>query len=447
MMSLYRLLILLPLIALTIAPQTSLAEWAEVKEIRTNSDHTVWFMEDDFLPIVSVSISFTRAGYAHDPEGKQGLAVLATSLLDEGAGEYDSLAFKTKLEALATNISFSVSEDSVFITLETLTEHFDEAIELLSLALTSPQFSTNSVERIRRQLIASIERNRENPSYLASRLLDSHLFAGHPYSKAKLGTKESLNAITREDLQQYISKHFTQKNIAVSVAGAIKKKRLLKRLDGLIANLAPESLNQPLPEVTLNTSSMTLREEYPVPQSTVLFALPGYKREHPDYMTAYLLNYILGGGSFQSRLVQRIREDNGLVYSTYSYLSYNDASGILAGYAGTQNENVDKVINLIKEEIELLATNGVTQDELQLAKNYIIQSFPLKLTRNRNLSSMIGRMQLDKLGTDYLNRREEEFKKITLEDVNRVAKSLLDSNQLLFVVVGGKADYAFDPKQ
>jgi zinc protease len=408
----------------------------KVQEITTPKGYKPWMVEDHYLPIVSIKLAFKNSGTAYDAKDKLGLAYMVASLLDEGAGGISPLDFRKKLEELATSISFDVDEDDFFVSLKTLSENVPESLRLLNLALTKADFDPQAVERIRNQILVLLTKNEESPEYVAGRRFREEIFTMHPYSNTKYGTKETIPNITRDDLAAFVKNNLTAKNALISVVGDLTTAKVSSLLDSTL-QLPPGARDtQKLPEVTINNKGQTIYIEKPLPQSVVIFGEMGVKRSDPDFYPAFVMNHILGGGNFESRLMNEVREKNGLAYTVYSYLDLMQKAGLLVGYVATDKNKVDNSIELIKKEVAKLANNGVTETELQAAKDYIINSFPLKMTKNSDIADFLIIMQTESLGMDFMDKRNDYVNAVTLNDVNLAAKKLLNVDNLIFVVVG-----------
>jgi len=394
-----------------------------------------YLISEPSIPFLSMSIYFA-GGAALDPVGKEGLAYMVSGLLDEGAGELDSQAFRTELEDLAIRLSFDAQRDSFTGELKTLTEHRERAFELLRLALAQPRFDPEPVERIRNQIQASLRRSAEDPDYVASLTWFETAFPGQPYGRPVLGTVESVAGLQVDDLRTFVSTRLAKDNLVVGVAGDVTAAELGPLLDLAFGDLpaagAPDVLAATEPK-----GGLTVWEHKDVPQSQVVFGESGLARDDPDYYAAYVANHILGGGGFTSRLTEEVREKRGLAYSVYSYLYPLELAPIWLGGLGTSNRSVDEALRLVRQEIERIAAGDITQEQLDDAKTYLTGSFPLRLTSNDRLAGTLVGMQVDDLGIDYLERRNDHIEAVTLEHARRVAARLYDPEALLVVVVGG----------
>ena len=418
----------------TLSPLGEAHAAAEVERVVSPGGIEAYLLSESSIPFMSLSLNF-RGGAALDPAGREGLATMVSGLLDEGAGELDSQAFRTELEDRAIRLSFDAGRDEFTGQLKTLTEHRERAFEMLRLALTAPRFDAEPVERIRNQLQANLRRRSEDPDYLAALTWFATAFPGHAYGSPVQGTIESLAAIEQRDLEGFVAARLAKDNLVIGVAGDVTAAELGPLLDLAFGDLPERSGRAAVPLADLTgTGTVVVRKQ--VPQSQVLFGQAGLPREDPDFYAGYVVNHILGGSGFTSRLTQEVREKRGLAYSVYSYLYPLDHAPLWLGGLGTANAAVGQAIQVLRKEIAALAAGEVTQTELDDAKTYLTGSFPLRLTSNDGIAGTLVTMQVDDLGIDYLERRNGYIEAVSLEDVRRVAALLYDPEQLLVVVVG-----------
>jgi zinc protease len=407
----------------------------KIQKVTSKKGIEAWLVEDHSRPIVSMNFAFD-GGTVQDPEDKPGVATFVSGMLDEGAGDLDSQAFQNRLEDLAAKISFHASYDHLTGSLQALTENRDESLKLLRLALTSPHFKPEDADRIREQLIASLKVEEKDPDKVAAREWFKLAFGSHPYGRAPNGTLESVASIRSEDLHAYVKRIFARDRLKVSVVGDIDAATLSAALDTVFGDLPEKAQLRPVPEVSWREASRQRILQMPNPQSVVQFGFQGLKRNDPDFIPGYILNYIVGGGGFASKLMQEVREKRGLAYSVYTYLYPLEHAGIFAGGVATENKSVGQSIDLIKAELERVAREGVTEGELRQAKDYLIGSFALRFDTSGKIASQLLAIQLDNLGIDYIDKRNREIEAITTEDMKRVAKRLLSPSNLIVTVAG-----------
>jgi len=407
----------------------------EIERVKSSGEIEAWLVRDHTNPIISMRFAF-RGGSALDPENLGGLANMAASLLDEGAGDIDSQAFQSTLEDLVISLRFDARRDALGGRLVSLTENRVTAFNLLKLALTRPRFDPEPVERIRSQILAGIRQDSENPGAIASKSLFKRLFPSHPYGRLRSGTAKSVAAITRDDLVAFASSRMAKNNLKIGVVGDITAQSLAAILDDVFGGLPDTAAPWDIPEAEPQSDGRTQVVEKDIPQSSIVFADRGLKRKHPDFYTAYLMNYVLGGGGFTSRLYDTIRDKRGLAYSVYSGLHPLERAGLIFGGAGTTNAKVSETLSLLRQEWARMADNGVTEQELADAKTYQTGSYPLRFASSGSIAAMLVGIQMEDLGIDYMDRRNSLIEAVTLEDVNRVAKTLLRPDRLSIVVVG-----------
>ena len=407
----------------------------KISEIRTPGGFTVWMVREPSIPIIAMELAF-RGGAALDPAGKEGLARLVSTILDEGAGDLESLAFQTKLEELAVALSFAAHKDTFRGTLRTLTSNREEAFDLFAKALTQPRFDEEAVERMRDQLLADLKRRSKDPDDIAARAWFSKAFPNHPYGRSSRGYPESVDAITREDMRSFVASRFAKDNVAIGVVGDVSEQEIARLVDKALGHLPDKAGAWVLPEVEVPRPGSTTVIKRDIPQSIVILGMRGPKRDSKDWYTTYVMNYVLGGGGFTSRLYQEVREKRGLAYSVYSYLNPYRHAGLVLGGLGTANARVAESVTLYKNEIARMAEHGISEKELADAKTFLNGSFPLRLDSNSKIAGIIVAMQLQGLGVDYIKQRADIINAVTVNDVREVARRYMRQEDLITVVVG-----------
>jgi len=398
-----------------------------------------WLVEDRSLPVVSIRFAFS-GGAALDPPGKAGLAAMAISLLDEGAGPYDTAAFKTRLEDVVAGLRFTAGRDEVGGSLRSLKANLPEAAGLLRAALTSPRFEPTAIERVRGEFVASLSQQAHSPHALSDRLWMRDAFEDHPYGENVNGTLASVSAITREDLIGFAGQRLRRAGLLIGAVGDINASELAALVDEVFGGLPAGRAETPVAETKPAENGGVLISRRPVPQSAVTFGQIGPKRDDPDWYAARLVNEILGGGGFRGRLMREIREKRGLAYGVSTELVSFRHAGVILGSVATENARVAQSIALIRAEWRRMRDEGPSQGELDLAKDFLVGSFPLTLDTSARIASLLVEIQLENLGIDYLDRRAALFGAVTLDQAKRVAYNLLDPDGLSFAVVGDPDD-------
>jgi len=390
-------------------------------------------------PAPLVALEFSILGSAdQDPVDKPGVANMVASLLDEGAGPFNAMEFHDRLERRAIELSFLAGRDRLRGTLRALKENRDEAFDYLRLALAEPRFDAEAVERMRAQIMSRLRRETVSPNDIANRNWWATAFPGHPYGRPVEGTLESVPRITVDDLISYTRRVLARDNLTVAMVGDIDPVaagELLDRAFGKLPSKAELAAIAPMAEQGLGRRLVI---QLDVPQAVVNFGGPGISRGDPDFMAAYIVNHILGGGSFSSRLYREVREKRGLAYGISSSLVWLNHAALMIGSTATRADATGKTIEIIEHEIRRLAEEGPSEEELIKAKAYLKGSFVLGLDTSNRIAAQLVQMQLDNLGIDYMERRSSLIDAVTLADARRVAKRLLDNG--LLVTVAGRPD-------
>lgn len=407
----------------------------EVERVVSPGGIEAWLVRDGSVPITAIEFSF-RGGGAVDPAGKAGLADMTMSLLDEGAGDLDSQAFQGRLESLSIRLSFNAGLETVRGSLKTLNRNRGAALELLRLAINAPRFDAEAVERIRQQIIVSLNRRSTDPNAVAGRTWRRAVFADHPYGRPVGGTRKSVAGLTVDDMRDFVATRLARDNLIVGVVGDITAEALGPMLDQVFGALPAVSRKTPLADAVIGSKGETFVVEMDTPQSVVVFGQAGLRRDDPDYYVAYVMNHILGGGAFASRLYREVREKRGLAYSVYSYLNPARRGALISGGVATRNDRVAKTLSVIREEWRRMHENGASAKELADAKTYLNGSYPLSLSSTSRIARMLVGMQYNDLGRDYIQRRQEFINAVTEADIKRVARRLLDPDRLTVVIVG-----------
>jgi len=395
------------------------AKAIDIQEVTSPGGITAWLVEDYTVPIVTVQFAF-RGGSAQDPEGKAGLGNLLSGLLDEGAGDLDSKAFQTRLENRNIKLSFDVGRDAFYGSLKTLAANREEAFDLASLALTAPRFDDEPVSRIKAQIISRLRSEQTDPEDMARKAWSHEVFGDHPYGRDSEGTPETVEKLTAEDLRDFASKNLARENLVVAVVGAIDAETLKDDLDKLFGGLPEKPQLTEIADVTA-ADGKSEHIDLPVPQTVIRIGGSGLKRDDPDFIPAYVADHILGGGTFSSRLYREVREKRGLAYSVGSSLVPFDHSGAWVAAAATRSDAAKEAVDLMLAEVKGLAEKGPTAKELDEAKSYLTGNYALRFDSSAKIARQLLGIQLDRLGIDYVDKRNEMIRAVSEEDVKRAA--------------------------
>ncbi len=415
---------------------------AEVKiqEVTSKEGITAWLVEDYTVPIITVNFSF-RGGSVQDPAGKEGLSNLMAGLFDEGAGDLDADAFQERLDDVGAEMSFNARRDAVYGSMRMLAEERDAGFDLLRLAVTTPRFDDEPVGRIRAQIVTGIQRDMRDPNALGQDVFSRALYGDHPYARRSDGTIESLAAISAEDLRALHARTFARSGLNIAVVGAIDAETLKTELDRVFGQLPAEQTLEPVAKAKI---SLDQRVNYPydLPQASLQLVYSGVERDDPTFFAAFLMNHVLGGGTFSSRLFDEVREKRGLAYGVGSSLHTSDYADMLAIGTSTRADRAQETLDLIREVVKGVAESGVTADELARAKTYLVGAYPIN---NLDSSTAVARtlleLQKDGRGIDYIERRAALIEAVTLDQVKAAAARLLTVEPAV-LVIGPEAEGA-----
>ena len=412
------------------------AHAVNVQKIESPRGVRAWLVEDYAVPLVSLEFAF-HGGASRDPQGRNGSATIFSGLLDEGAGDLDSQAFHRALDEKAIELSFHADQDKISGRMRTLQRNLDRAGALLALSLNAPRFDEEPFERVREQVKAHLRHEMNDPGAVAWRGFKARIFAGHPYQNPSDGTAETLDALQRPDMATLKQKWLARDALNIGVVGAIDAERAGRLLDeGFAALPAKADLAEvgPAPFLGLG-GERTI--DIDVPQTTIRFGRPAPGRHDPDYIPAFVLAHILGGGTgLSSRLFREVREKRGLAYTAYAGLSTQDHASFLQGGTTTKNERARESLDVIRGEILDMAENAVSEEELDKGKRYLIGSYPLRFDTSTKIAGQLVQMQLDGYGTEWLVERNERIRAVTLADARRAAQRLFGDGALSVVMVG-----------
>lgn len=394
-----------------------------------------WLVEEHSIPIIAVNLGFEGGAWLDEP-GKEGTSQLLAILLNEGAGDLTSEAFQQIMDEQSIGLYFSASRENLTGSLSTLSANKDRAFDLLRLAVTQPRFDEDPLERMRTELFVQQRQRSVSPNSIAAERLFSELFPGSRYSRPSIGTPESLAGITRGDLDTYRKSYLTQARLKVAVVGDITAEELARRLDEVFGDLPSAGEPRNLEPVPLTVSGQTLVEPFNNPQSSVVFGGPGLMGDDPDFIPMFVVNHILGSGSFTSRLINEVREKRGLTYSIYTEFRPLDRAGMFLGAVASDNAKVAEAIDITKKEIDRLKAEGISEDELNDAKTYLTGAFALRFDSNSKIAGQLLAYQLGDYPLDYINIRNDLVNAVSMDDINRVLARFPGSDEITFVVVG-----------
>ncbi|HEY4265438.1 MAG TPA: pitrilysin family protein [Micropepsaceae bacterium] len=408
-----------------------------VKAVAGPTGVETWLSEERALPMIAVNISFP-AGSAYDPADKPGLANMVASLLDEGAGDLASDAFKQALESRAIRFQATADRDYIVVTLTTLKENADEAFRLAGLAFAHPRFEPEAVERIRVALLASLKQEDEDPSRAAVKAWYAAYFGAHPYGRPPAGTAAGIAAIRADDIRAFAAEHLVRGGIKMAVSGDVTEVQLKKYLQALFTPLPVKSglpVSKPVDAGRPGTRNVVRNEAAPV----AIFGFAGPMRADPDFIPTFVTNYILGGGGFSARLMDEVRDKRGLTYGISTQLNDFRSASVIVGSVQSDKTKILTALDVTKSEMARFAKDGAAAKELDDAKTYLTGSFPLGLDSNAKIARTLNAYQRSGLAADYVVKRNAMIQAVTLAQVNAMAKKYFDPARLVVVIAGTPA--------
>lgn len=420
----------------------------EIKPSSVNFDHirleevpiagasSVWCIGYQDMPIVTFSMMLRQSGSAFEPKGKRGLLRLLVAMFDEGAGAYTCDEFKKLLIEHHIKLIVMPDQDTLTLGFSVPKASVEKAFEVLKLILTSLRLEERELKKVKGQITVHLQQLLDNEEQRAEEALKQHLLHDHPYVVTIKEQLQDLSAISSKDLKAFTQKMWTRDRIIMSAVGGITPQDLKKYVEDMLSSLPEKGDVVVLDDAKLFDLGKQTHVTLDVPQTTILFAQKGIKRNDPDYFAHELALEILGSGDLGCRLMKRIREEKGLVYGIVAASSIQHATQLIMGRTSTRTQTVNDVITLIKDEWSKLIETGVTEKELLSAKKRMNGLFLLRLDNTLGLARTLLGMQYYDLGKDYLTKRAEKINSVTLSAINAVIKKHFSAKDLTFVTVG-----------
>ncbi|MFY0595399.1 MAG: insulinase family protein [Cognatishimia sp.] len=406
----------------------------DIQEITSPAGVQAWLVEERSIPFVALNVWF-QGGGTLDLPGKRGATNLMVGLLEEGTGEMNAQDFAREAERLAASFDYEAYDDVVAISARFLTENRKEAMALLRKSIVEPRFDQTSVDRVREQVLSIIRSDAKDPDRIASQTFDALAFPDHPYATSLNGSEVSVTSLTRDDIVDAHQNAMALGNVIVSAVGDISGEELGELVDDLLNGLPAEAAVLP-DRANYQLEGGQTVIDFATPQSVAIFGHEGITRDDPDFFAAYVLNQILGGSGFDSRLMDEVREKRGLTYGVSSFLVAKDLGELYLGQVASANDRIGQAIEVIKDEWKRMADNGPTTGELLQAKTYLTGAYPLRFDGNGPIANILVGMQMDNLPINYIATRNDKVNAVSMEDIKRVAKRILRPEDLHFVIVG-----------
>lgn len=410
----------------------------KIQELKSPKGISFWFVQDASVPVISMAFCF-QGGNAAVPEGLEGLGTFTMSMLDEGCGDLSAQQYKELVEDLGVTIGFSVDADHTCGIFRTTTQNQQKSTELLRTVLTDPSFSRDAIERVREQLTVDVKNYEKSPSFFNEIQMRRILFGKHPYGRRLDGTLASIEKISRKDMVGYCSAVFARQHLKVVVCGNLEVDGAIAMVDKVFGDLPAKSGYAPVASLKIATKDELALTTKPFPQSVCIFLQPGLKPTDPNYVKLALLSNILGDG-FNSRLMQVLREQKGLVYGVGTLTMTWEGAVVFGGSFSSNNDEVLQAIDASKQIWKHAQEKGVTEQELQTAKDTMLGAFAFAFTSTQSTAqTLLGYLKWG-FTPQYIYDRTKRIRQVTAAQLTVFAKEFLQPHHLTYIVTG-------DPKK
>jgi zinc protease len=411
----------------------------DIQELTTPSGIKIWFVQDKSVPIVAMDFHFHPPHQLYTLE-TQGITDYFASMLDEGAGDMDSQSFQRALEDYNISMSFDGGRDAFVGEAYMLKKYFDKGVELLTLAVNEPRFDEEPMERMRRAHLTSARRALGSPSTIRALLSNEYSYeVDHYYAWNSGGTISSIEAMDVAALQEFRKRVLTRDYFSIAIAGDITQEQAIKAVEKIFGAL-PNAAEAPLQDVKTPgfpyAGKAVWYEKDSLPQTYLRFIWDGIDSHDPDYPAYVVMNYILGGGGFSSRLMQDIREERGLTYGISSGNMSNDLADRFRISTSTKHGNLDEMRERILYHVQKITSEDISQDDLSKAQSFLTGSMVLGLSSTSQIASVTSSLLYNQRPIDHLDGYKDRINSVTIEDVRRVAKRMFEGKEPLEVYVG-----------
>jgi len=418
----------------------------QVERFETANGTQVYLQQDFELPLIELT-AVISGGTLSDPVDKVGLvSVFASTLRAGGAGHYAPRELDEKLALMAANLEVSADQGTVGISMSLRQEDLEQGMEILADLLRRPRFDEQRFELVRSQAREGIRRRDDEPSSVARRKLSAAVYGDHPLGRES--TLESIDNLSRADLLSFYRRFFHPNNLRLAVSGAVTRAEFSSTLERNLGDWLKQDVHaQDVPQLQPEAPARLYLVEKKIPQTTILMGHLGLERSDPDFFPVRVMNYILGGGGFNSRLMREVRSNRGLAYSVYSYYSGGEIlPGMFISGCETRNDAVLETVKLIKSLMVQIREQPVSVEELALAKESIINSFVFAFEDNHDVVERTLRLDLFGYPPDYLETFRERIAAVTVEDVQKAAQTYLHPEKLQLVLVGDSNEFGAPPE-
>jgi zinc protease len=406
-----------------------------IEEIASSKGIKAWLVTERSVPVVAIRYAFL-GGALQDPMHKEGLARFLAATLPEGAGDLPAAAFKQRYLSLGSRLSATSSKEAVSGVLLSLRDQLSRSVGLFHLMVTSPRFDSDAIERKRAELLADLATEAHAPAKLALNRWYAEAFAGHSYARPQQGTPDSIAAITTDDVKAQHGRLFAKDVLRVVIVGDIDRSAAAEVLDRAFGDLPDAAQIIPIDKIAPRSISAPVVVDMDQPTSSAVFGVPSLSVDDPDFPALQILNYIVGSGDFDSRLMDEIRIKRGLAYAINTRLISDSLAPLVLGEMTTKNENMGIALDLVREVFASIARDGPEEAQFETAKRYLTGSFLLDFDSSARMADSLLTLWLRNKTPDYLTTRNRMIEAVRLDDVRRVAGNLFARERFIVAVVG-----------
>ena len=390
------------------------------------------------LPVVTVSMAI-KAGGVVEPADKPGLASITASLLTQGTKSRTANQISREIDFIGGSLSVSGGDDFASANLRVLKKDVGKGFDLLADVLMNPVFDQKEIDRKVKETLASIQRQKEEPEVIAGEAFTKAVFGAHPYGRTNDDVAAYLPRITKRDIQDFYSRRYGPNDCIVAIVGDVTEKETAALLRQRFADWKPAEKGDPPHAAPPAITSLAVRKmDKNITQANIAMGQVGISRENPDFYAVVVMNYILGGGGFSSRLMDNIRDNRGLAYDVHSSFAAQKEPGAFRVWTQTKSESANEAIAEIFKELKRIRTEPVSDKELADAKAYLTGSFPLRMDTSAKIAGILTSIEIYHLGLDYPQRYASLINGVTREDILRVAKKYIDPDHMVMVVLGNQ---------
>jgi zinc protease len=422
-----------------LALMASVSHALEIKRTKLGNGAVLLVSEQHQLPMVSVSIAFD-AGSRRDPAGKEGLAELTAASLEQGTKQLSAAEFDQKIDFMGGSISIDADRDYVYASMTSLKKYEADTLRLLAQSLENPGLHDTDILRKRGDQVAAIKASDEEPGYAGMVAFTKLIFGASPYGHPTEGFADSVAKLTPDDVRNFYHHYYRIGDAVIAVVGDVEQKAIKDSIERELSGLAgtvPAQSALTAPTIKPGIHADLINRN--VAQANLILGSGGIARSNPDYYKLQVMNYILGGGGFSSRLMKVVRTKAGLAYSIDSSFSAGKFPGAFAVVLQTKNQSAQESLKLIISQLRAIQDQPVSDHELASAKKFLIGSFPLRLDRQSEIVSFMLQVELYGLGLDYAERYPKLISEVSLRDVTEVAQKYLHPDALQLVAVADQS--------